>query len=408
MLERPLLFPFQTSMNRGFSPFRKVDMVEAGPQSLLNAQKLSLAANTAVGTQVSVTDGFVVSGFGDARDGFYFFDVANGGSGQSARYLKQLPFIDDGSDVLAYYEHGWHIGSGSLGLVHGPSDVGTDPWDTTYDICTLTHPAIQQLTAPSTAQGGVFAVGGTQDGVYVINGTQGGRTNFPLLGVTDARVSWSIDRWSVRDTEGAPIYYSLSNVATPDLAGSDKITMVVNGTIYTKRGTFNGKSYYNDVSQPDSTSHSAIFWSSATWHITNLLGVDLDTSTSAVATPDLATFLLGTVVTNVAWLNASDDSPASITVTTFTQGQLVSGIQIGDDTYQVNGNENGRLKYSDVLGAQPDIAWLAPDEVGDNLWRVRGFQPINVYNVAFPWQGTPEVPVTADAVASEVNWGPIP
>lgn len=378
-------------------------MVEAGPQSLLNAQKLSLAANTAVGTQVSVTDGFVVSGFGDARDGFYFPYGAPDGDG-SYTYLKSLPYLGNGSDFICGYKtisgSQWNFGTDNVNYLDGAQAADANeafPWQADWSgstpPLTLTHPALQQLTTTSTAQGGVFVVGGTQEGVYVINGTQGGRTNFPLLGVTDARVSWSIDRWSVRDTEGAPIYYSLSDVATPDLAGSDKITMVVNGTIYTKRGTFNGKSYYNDVSQPDSTSHSAIFWSSATWHITNLLGVDLDTSTSAVATPDLATFLLGTAVTNVAWLNASDDSPASITVTTFTQGQLVSGWKLSTVVYQVNGNQNGRNLYSDVLGVAPNLGYTT-------IWTDGTAEGVG--NTAFPDIGT------ADAVASEVNWGPIP
>lgn len=144
MLKAPCLAPFCFGVV--FYPFGSV-MGATGPQSLTNAQKLSLPGNTAVGTIVHVTDGFVVSdaAIDPSFDGFYF---ANGTAGGKTRYLKQLPFLDDDSDVMCVYSAGigaWRIGSGNLGTDDALTGNETNPWEADFGLVTLTHPAVQEL-----------------------------------------------------------------------------------------------------------------------------------------------------------------------------------------------------------------------------------------------------------------------
>lgn len=81
-----------------FSPFEKLapfspfTSAQSGILTLTNAQKLSLPANTPVGTRVQVTDGFVANGAEGATDGFFFYQVP------LDVYLQSLPFRDDDSD----------------------------------------------------------------------------------------------------------------------------------------------------------------------------------------------------------------------------------------------------------------------------------------------------------------------
>ncbi len=192
-----------------------------------------------------------------------------------------------------------------------------------YQVFQIDNSTVYQLAAPDTSQGGVFVSGGTQDGVYTDNHTiQNGRASFSILGQpagNDPQFTWNgDDRWLLNN--GDPVYYSLSDVASPDLASN--------------------------------------------------------------------------------WKNASDDSPASITVTSVSQGDLASGFKIGSVTYSVNGNSNGRNQYPDVLGVADAVSW------NGTKW-VAAATNINLGNVAFPWQGTPAVSVVQSNVAAEANWNNI-
>lgn len=305
--------------------------------SITNAEKLSLPVATAVGTQVSVSDGFVSSspthdqiGFfvnkGQTQNGKpiygYVFNPGYGGFSWSYRYTGTIWAFYQDDDAQDFALDEVEVESPWL------ADWGSFPYP-------LTHPALQQFNAASTAQGGVFVAGGTQDGVYTTAGIDGGfgRMNFGLLGqdtvvgaIDPYAIGWNGDesRWQIMSDSGM-LYYSLSDVATPDLASD--------------------------------------------------------------------------------WKNASDDTPASITVTSLSAGDLVAGFKISTVTYIVDGAVNGRNKYSDVLGVAVAVVW-DPAEV---KWRYFDDGPsVNIANVAFPWVGTPEVTVDKSNVAAEENWGEIP
>ncbi len=302
-----------------------------------NVEKLSLDPATPIGQIVRVSDGFVVSGFGDARDGFYFLLVGIDPPPDPNVFIKAYPYTGDGTDTRAYSDGTWHIGNDALGYDDATSSGGTNPWDKTYSGLTLVNPVVQELNAPSTAQGGVFVAGGTIDGGYSKRGTINSRDYFNLLGAPDnngfSQCDWEPSGvkgagWYFFDADSNPIYYSLSDVATPDLA------------------------------------------------------------------------------TN--WKNASDDSPASITVTSVTEGELAAGIIIPGATAVINGNTNGRRAYISIHGGETNgiTSWDPALNHGDGVW-ICTFTPgeINFGNVAFPWQGTPVSDTTIrDDVASESNW----
>jgi len=392
--------------------------------SLTNAQKRSLPPNTPVGKRVQVTDGFVASGFGDARDGLWIFS-------EGAYY-----HIDNSSgEVLgSFHDTGgghwaWSLGEGEP--MASDDSGATNPWDSTWTGAglTLTHPAVQELTAPSTEQGGVFVSGGTQDGVYTDRGIDG-RRYYNLLGQPDSApsgdgnygVSWDgVDRWTIRDETGAVLYYSLSDVATPDLAGTDKAAMfdLASEEVLTMRGTLNGKPYYNALGRPDGVHNDALSWTGAAWVRYQSDGTTAATSTDDVATPDLATFD-NTEVSNISWLDASDDAPADIAVTSVSQGELDAGVTVeGAGSANVNriylrsGAETGMPRWSGLGGENAErIVANIPIE---QPYAIRNDLDENYQSdtmVALPWNapfsvtdGLPPAPtVTRNDVASEANW----
>lgn len=248
-----------------------------GPLSVLNVEKLSLPLNTPLATQVAVSDSFYVSGFGDASDGFWI--TTNSGD---SYHRALVPFLNDDSDLQCRYGYGddsnkWAFGSNNNGYDVVADVHGDTPWDSTWTGVglTLTHPATQQLAAASTAQGGVFVSGGTQDGVWVIDQTNyfgSPRPAYVLLGTSVAsethNTRWNgSDRWII-NIDGVPAYYSLSDVATPDLATNWKnasddqpaaitVTSVSVGNliagnklgsvIRAVNGSTNGRNKYTDV-----------------------------------------------------------------------------------------------------------------------------------------------------------------
>lgn len=291
----------------------------SGPviQGLTNAEKLALDSATAVGTQVNVTDAVLVTGPAGESDavGVYvpiglnatgeapntqvyknfetdwfigikaFRTDPDGGGAQTIQWgifrPDNDPFTFDGST-------GWSSPAywGTQGDTSETPDLVE--WNTSGEVDrppfaeppvpTVTLGAIQELATPSTAQAGVFVSGGNVDGIYTKNDTLNGKDAFTLLGAdrsdTPNSIRWIDDLedfspsasgfgFLIRDNVGAGIYYSLSNVATPDLAsnwknGSDDsaapitVTSVTQGELYAglsiaNDGITNGSSY---VSQP--------------------------------------------------------------------------------------------------------------------------------------------------------------
>ncbi len=295
-----------------------------------NAGKLSLDPATPIGQIVRISDGFVASGFGDARDGFYFLLVGIAPPPNPNVFIKTYPYTGDGTDIRAYSDGTWHIGNDALGYADATSSGGTNPWDKTYSGLALVSPVVQELTSPSTAQGGVFVV---------IDGTNNG--------------------------------------------------------VYTKRGTSNGKDYFNLLGSADSPSASAIAWTTpildTVWTLLDSGGLVIDTAVGDTTTPDSATWALSTV-------------------TSVTEGELAAGFNVGDGSNGlcvVNGSSNGRNSYLTITGGESDavISWDPALNHGDGEW-FSTFTPgdINLGNVAFPWQGTPEVDAIRNDVGAEANW----
>lgn len=160
--------------------------------------------------------------------------------------------------------------------------------------------------------------------------------------------------------------------------------------VYTKRGISDDKDFFNLLGVSDNKSTSSITWVPGvvdSWRLRDQDGVDQYYAPVDVATPDLVH----------DWKNASDDMSAAINVVSVSVGELVAGLRIGADTYKVNSDLNGRNKYSDVLAVATDTTW-------DTVKWAKGIISINHGNVAFPWQGTPDVVNARNDIASEANW----
>lgn len=368
----PVLAPFQLPLARAFSPFGAVSS-GAAIQSLLNAQKLSLPANTPVGTRVQVTDGFVVSGLPNPQLNAAYLPSARefpllgiSGGTHGGRDYYSTP---DGYGICFWDDGGlyWVIDKFDDSYAVNGITNDTEPWESVNwtdgsgpVAVTLTHPAVQELTAPSTAQGGVFVSGGTQDGIHArLTDPVNGKAAYLGLGLDPNNISYTV--------------------------------------------TYSSSFITDFTAENDGTG----------WAIISNVGIFTYYSLSNVATPDLAT----------NWKNASDDSPASITVTSVTQGELDAGVLVaGAGSSAANGVGVGPTRYVD--GEDPGtygIGNLTGDTVrayfGGSAWVIGN--PNNFVNYgsaqkkAFPWQitdlaadtGTPPAPtVTRDDVASEPNW----
>lgn len=308
--------------------------------SLLNAQKLSLPANTPVGTRVQVTDGFAVSGNSyPSIDGFVRqigtsngkAKYANFGSGDFQIFVEWVDYLGNGL--------GWYFYNGNDGAGYFSDEDVAEPWLVTVweernfsGAITLTPPAVQELTAPSTAQGGVFV---PEFGIFTKRGMSNGKDYFKLLGTPDDN-----------DTLGEVVWY----------ASLGDVGLTVPGAGWVVHDIDGNSNYY---------------------------------STSAVATPDLVPNTSGAG----GWKNSFDDSPASIVVTSLTVGQIAAGLKVGSTFYAATTSTNWRNGYHDVLGVAADYTfdgtkWTNGTTNGSG-------------NTAFPWDGGIG---TRDDVCSETNW----
>lgn len=183
------------------------------PPDVTNAQKLSLSPSTPVGTKVSVSDGVFVSGAGYERvntlfitdgmsNGKPYYETANNSDDNSNVQLAWLSADDlsDGSGLP-----GWQFYDVTTDNVYLSHDDVAFPWLVTTWINAnagvdpkpiLTHPAIQQLMAPSAAQSGVFVLGATGDASFAnsiwenSNDPRNGKDSFIVLGQVDESSSF--------------------------------------------------------------------------------------------------------------------------------------------------------------------------------------------------------------------------
>jgi hypothetical protein len=198
--------------------------------------------------------------------------------------------------------------------------------------------------------------------------------------------------------------------------------VVLGGTqdgVYTIDATLNGRAAFfllGGGGSANGDTISACYWYSNNqqWIITNVSTSQVYYSGSDVPTPDLAS----------NWKNASDDSPAAITVTNIEQGAIDAGLAVsGAGTSAINGSflNNGSLNtdfgpryYYNLVGETADAAVNSVFMHSITKWTVGGSDQLYTYNGtdAFPFSlaftvnngNSPAPTVIRNNVATEANW----
>jgi hypothetical protein len=203
------------------------------------------------------------------------------------------------------------------------------------------------------------------------------------------------------------------------VVNNDEGLAALNQGIFTKRGQVNGKDYFDLLGYEAADGHNEVAWNIVDpgaetpvyrWEISGVT-LALVYSLSDVATPDLAS----------NWKNVSGDSPASITVTSVSVGELVAGVLVaGAGTTTANdvyvGVNESPIFYRAVNGSD----WIENEgaDVGGFVFAIaNGVFLYQKQAAAFPFSagvwtspnGTPPAPTVArNDVASEANWEVIP
>lgn len=195
-------------------------------------------------------------------------------------------------------------------------------------------------------------------------------------------------------------------------AGISIVGLGVQTGIYTKRGTFNGKNFYNRLGFPNDTSAATgvyvVEWSNNRWNVYDGVGSVFYYSLSVVALPEFAT----------NWLNASDNTPANIIITEVLQGKLDAGLFLeGAGTLDINGSypklgiSKARLTYTKQNEFTVQLTNFSNGwEIANSNYDTNGIQS------AFPFEtewveagGTPPAPIVSrNDIASEANWNTLP
>jgi hypothetical protein len=440
-----------------------------------NTEKLQLATSTPIGQKVKVNDGFILSGGAELAKTVAFWAAAGTYNGKP-RYVRSDSDVD--TTVIRWIGGKWNIAEvDGNGLEYDSTEDTDFPWQVTVwkdfnngDIVAdpqplFTYPAIQQLSAPSTAQGGVFVSGGMQDGIYT---HRPNTDNYGLVGISDNDVvngfasirfngnypnGWEIISPS---PDGVDLYYSLDNVATPDLATSWKdptappkfvidLNTLEDGHSYGSAGNSNVAiiSIYPDFGNLDD--------SHITWDGSDAFAI-IGTSDSPTKQQiiDKMVSLGGGLITDLGGLKVqvaptdanlvplsfdgmtgsgetSDSQAANITVSSITQGELDAGVIVaGAGTTIANGTwvqssteapQYTKLGYKQLGG---DVMfWNGTDKWLLNTPRDCPGCDQTSYesadNTAFPWEATfdnsspangdnPAPTLSRNDIASESNW----
>lgn len=294
------------------------------------------------------------------------------------------------------------------------------------------------LTDP---KAGVFVSGGTQDGVWTNNGTVNSKESFLFLGAAttdDGLIRWMPsgakgDAWEIRNDNGAGlIYYANNAVASPDLVTTilSVFTVDINAlsltsgnpaTCYGHCASFDpantfiicfdttftlaesivdftavNAETFMDMGISDSPTKQQIIdkiVALSGGKVTDLGSLKISVApTDRLLEPLNFTGMSGSGFTQVpkGWYDATNDSPASITVSSVSQGDIDAGNKLGSVVRSVNGATNGRNKFTDVLAVATDLTW-------DGTKWTDGATNGST-NTATPDIGT------SDPVASEANW----
>lgn len=462
-----------SSINGGVLPVPTVTqgLVSIGPEdesrwvilnkeyvSVTNEEKLSLdPINTRVGTKARISDAFIIRsanniGATTAINGAYF---------KTIRHFPNLNLSDGIFNDKPYYVHesglwvvywnsaAWLVNDidAAIGPFSCDEAYTMHPWGTTWfapynivgdSIINPIYPALQEFTGTSNKQGGVLVTGEPYPGIYYKTSYINGKPRFMMSNnKTILFIQWDGERWALYNANtDIDIIFSSSDVATPDLATDWKklfsITVInapgtestLNGE-WTRRGIYNGKPYYRKVEDesigdPFSNANERfIFWLSGSWRMKRTGEFTAYVSYEDTTSPDLVTtwFIEETSETSTPTVSLT---PASVTITSVSEGELNAGATITDAGSQIvnkiyisNGQNEGRPHRTSLDGLS-SITWV-------NYWKVlsegdANYEDININldNFANPWEVNqwtnadagvnPPPTVVRNDVASEKNW----
>lgn len=146
----------------------------------------------------------------------YKLSLSTAGSGYEPGTQPALTFTNTGTGGSGAAGHAIVNPDGTIAAL--VLDDGGDSYNTA--------PAFT-IEAPPSPSTDLLVSGGTQDGVYTRRGTHGGKDYFNLTGQPDDDAAYSIQwgmnpalvpAWVIFDENTNGLYYSISTVATPDLA----------------------------------------------------------------------------------------------------------------------------------------------------------------------------------------------
>ncbi len=420
---------------------------------MTNAEKLALDPATAVGTQVIVTDGFQVAFAGESGcNGFWHpVGLANG---------KQSYRIGPNS-LCIWITDKWEMTDVQDDTMYSSMDDVAFPWLITTWVAesgalplpTTTNPVTQELQSPASAQGGVFVSGGTVDGIYSITGTDNSKAHYTLLGqapdIGFSDIDWNGSQWVITNfPDGDPTYYSISDVATPDLVVANNVVFTIDFSHLTMPVAFGnltvGQTGLGDllvindsattppnaavdlVTGNANTSNAAIAVEMAGGVSTKQQIINAIVAASGGKITDLGslkisvapidhnlepysfTSMTGSGITTVnnGWKNSSDDTAAPITTTNVTQGELDAGVTVSgagttsaNDKYPISGSNLGKEKYTGLAHAL-DLQW------NGTAWKINNANPTGATNSAIPSGSAfnDSATVARNNVAAEGNW----
>lgn len=448
-------FPVTATFRTGTSfPVANISTI---PIVVTNTQKRGLSPSTPVGTKVSVNDGFVVNG-SDADDGFYYADggTSNSRATYTSPSAPTGGKIAWGGSQWTN-DNGVNFGTGLNPWTSAVDATVTHP--AIQQLAAPPSTAQGGVFVSGETQDGVYTKRSGEsypfngkDAFVILGVNDGGNPEISGVAWTanvngDFGSGPNSSGFAISDDGGGLLCYSPSNVVTPDLVPINSPVVFIidfvdlevpatdssvlykygqcgsggpfiiemDGTIalsdsYFEPGLSDGNlitcgCYATDPDSPP-TKQQCIdkLVAIGSGNISDMGGQKIRVSVANNIEPllfagggGLRGPMTGSSVTthNAGWFNAGDDSPASITVTSVTNGQLAAGIKFGSTVYSTAAPINGRNTYHDVLDVAPDFTF------NGTIWTDDTHNGTGT--PAFPWNVT-GITITQDDVASEANW----
>ena len=278
------------------SAFLSVHSVSATILDVTNAEKLQLATSTQISQKVRISDGFVVSGTtGGVANGFW---VENGTENGAPKYSRvgNNPFDRD-KVVFFGTGFGWGIRINDSNYeIAGTATINQKPWEIAWATATITHPAVQELVAPSDS--------------FSLDGDQGELRHNTLYRKTDQTI--------VLTDSGITLSNGIYN-QRPYFLGENGFSVIFYDAVY------------NGWALAD-TETGSLLANSDTQTVSDL-PYNLDFTNGGVNTPSQS---LTPILVN----------PAGISVVQSGSNAIVSGTALLNGTYTPNGTQNGLPRFA--------------------------------------------------------------